>query len=144
MKIGNIDIIWKGHASFLIKTNNETIYIDPYDLQEDAEDADIILVTHSHYDHCSIQDIDKIAKNGTYVFCPADSQSKIARIDKEINLKILSPGKQEKINNIYIGAISAYNKDKEFHPKDEAWIGYIIKINNTTIYHSGDTDLIPE
>ncbi len=144
MKIGNIDIIWRGHSSFLVKTEQQKIYIDPYNLPEDAEKADIILVTHSHYDHCSVQDIDKIAKKGTVVVCPADSQSKIARIDKELNLKIFSPGKQEKINNTYIGAIPAYNKNKEFHPKEEAWLGYIIKINNISIYHSGDTDFIPE
>jgi L-ascorbate metabolism protein UlaG (beta-lactamase superfamily) len=144
MKIGNVYIIWKGHASFLIKTEKENIYIDPYKLSKHEEKADIILITHSHHDHCSIEDISKISKDGTVIFCTADSQSKIARIDKKIDLKIIAPGDQEKIKNINIGAIPAYNKDKDFHPLDEGWIGYIIKINNTTIYHSGDTDLIPE
>jgi len=143
MKIRNVDLRWLGHSSFLIKTEEgKVIYIDPYNISG-GEPADIVLITHPHYDHCSLEDIDKIVKEGTIVVCPADCQSKIARLDKRIELKIVEAGQTIDLG-IRVGTVPAYNIDKEFHRKEERWVGYVIKINETTIYHAGDTDLIPE
>lgn len=143
MKINDIELNWLGHSGFYIR-NSRIIYIDPYNIKEGMEKADIILITHSHYDHCSVADIQKIVKEGTRVFLTADSQSKIMRFDVPIKIEIVEPGKEFDLADIKISAIPAYNIDKHFHAQDENWVGYIIKINNLIIYHAGDSDLIPE
>jgi len=143
MKIGDINLEWLGHASFLIESG-KIIYIDPYNLTKKEPKADIILLTHSHYDHCSTEDISKISKDGTIIIMPADCQSKITRLSQKVEMKILQASQGTEIDGIEIHAIPAYNVNKEFHPQSQAWNGYVIKINNQTIYHAGDTDLIPE
>ena len=143
MKISDIDLMWLGHSGFLIK-NNKIIYIDPYDISG-GEKADIILITHPHYDHCSIADIEKIIKDGTIVVCPADCQSKIAKLDAGIELRTIDVGETIELDNgIAVGGIPAYNINKPNHPKSERWLGYLLKVNGNSIYHAGDTDLIPE
>lgn len=143
MKIGEVELKWLGHSGFFIK-NSRIIYIDPYNIKEGMEKADIILITHSHYDHCSVADIQKIVKDGTKIVLTADSQSKITRFDVPIKIEIVEPGKELDIGDVKISAIPAYNTDKHFHPMGEGWVGYILKINNIIVYHAGDTDLIPE
>jgi L-ascorbate metabolism protein UlaG (beta-lactamase superfamily) len=143
MKIGDVEIKWLGHAGFLIK-NSKVIYIDPYNIKEGLEKADLILLTHSHYDHCSIADIDKIIKEGTKIIAPADCQSKIVRFNVPIKIEIIEPERELILGRIKISTLPAYNTDKPFHPKEESWIGYLIKMNDVLIYHAGDTDIIPE
>ena len=145
MEINGVEIKWLGHSGFLIK-KHKTIYIDPYNISSDYknEKADVILITHSHYDHCSIEDIQKIVKSGTIVICSPNCQSKITKINEQIELNITEPNKEIKIGNIKINSVPAYNLDKPFHPKSESWLGYVIKIDNAIIYHAGDTDIIPE
>jgi L-ascorbate metabolism protein UlaG (beta-lactamase superfamily) len=141
MKIGDIEINWLGHAGFQIKAE-KILYIDPFQISG-GETADIILVTHSHYDHCSIEDLQKIIKEGTIVVMPADCQSKMTKLDHKIKFQILEPGQQIKIENIKIQAIPAYNTNKRFHSKAEYWNGYVLDVG-LKIYHAGDTDIIPE
>jgi L-ascorbate metabolism protein UlaG (beta-lactamase superfamily) len=143
MKIAEVELKWLGHSGFFIK-NSRTIYIDPYNIKEGMEKADIILITHSHYDHCSVADIEKIVQDGTKIVMTADCQSKITRFNVPIKMEIIEPGKELDIGEVKVSALPAYNLDKHFHPKDENWVGYILKINNLIIYHAGDTDLIPE
>lgn len=144
MKIQNIDIEWLGHAAFKIKILNKIIYIDPYQLTGKLKEADLILITHSHYDHCSQQDIDKISRDGTIIVCTADCQSKIVRISKKVRLEPIEPGMEINLNALKIRAVEAYNLNKKFHPKAENWVGYVLIIDNTVIYHAGDTDQIKE
>lgn len=143
MKIGNIELKWLGHSGFLI-SGEKRIYIDPYMISENSEKADIILITHSHYDHCSVADLNKIVKEGTRILCPADCQSKITRFNIPIKIQIVEPGQELDLGEIKLNIFPAYNTDKPFHSKDEGWVGYLIKINDILIYHAGDTDLIPE
>ena len=124
--------------------NSKTIYIDPFNIKEGSEKADIILITHSHYDHCSVADLGKIVKEGTKIICPADCQSKITRLSVPIKIEIVEPGSELVSGDVKISAIPAYNVDKQFHPKEEGWTGFLIKINDVLIYHAGDTDKIPE
>jgi len=142
MKIGDIELNWLGHSGFLIK-NSKIIYIDPYNIKN-GEKADIILITHSHYDHCSVSDLNKIVQNGTKVFLPADCQSKITRFEVPIQINIVEPGQEIKVGDVRISTFPAYNIDKHFHAKEEEWVGYLIKLNDILIYHAGDTDKIPE
>lgn len=142
MKLGNIELRWLGHSSFLIK-DSKAIYIDPYNVRS-VEKADIILITHPHYDHCSVADINRVAKDGTIIVVPAACQSKITKLDKKIEMQIIEPGQTISLDSVKVGAVPAYNTNKPNHPKSEGWLGYIIKIKNLIIYHAGDTDLIPE
>ncbi|VVB82586.1 Beta-lactamase superfamily domain protein [uncultured archaeon] len=143
MKIGEIELKWLGHSGFLIK-NHKAIYIDPYNIKENSEKADIILITHSHYDHCSVADIKNIIKDKTKIILTADSQSKITRFSVPIDIQIVEPNQELTFGEIKISTLPAYNIDKTFHPKEEGWVGFLIKINGVLIYHAGDSDLIPE
>lgn len=143
MKIGEVEIKWLGHAGFMIK-NSRVIYIDPYNIKEGSEKADLILLTHSHYDHCSVADMEKIIKEGTRIVAPADCQSKITKFDVPIKIEIIEPGQELDLGSVEISALPSYNIDKHFHPKEESWVGYLIKTNDVLIYHAGDTDIIPE
>ena len=143
MKFDEVELKWLGHAGFIVK-NSSVIYIDPYNISEGSEKADFILLTHSHYDHCSLADINKIIKEGTKIICPADCQSRINKVDVPIKMEIVSPGEELVFGNLKISTFPAYNTDKTFHPKEEGWVGYVVKINNVIIYHAGDTDKIEE
>lgn len=135
-----VNICWLGHASFVID-EDVVIYVDPYRLEgrSGLKPADIILITHSHFDHCSKKDIDKIRKKDTVIIAPADCKPEI-----EGQVSALEPGKRKEIKGVSIEAVPAYNIGKEFHPREKGWVGYIMTIKGTRIYHAGDTDLIPE
>jgi len=139
--MSEIIVKWLGHASFQLKTDNKIIYIDPYE-GEYEEKADIVLVTHSHYDHCDTSKIKKIIKKETIIIAPEECA-------KKINAKSIKPGEKITINGIIIQAVHAYNIKRfrspgvPFHPKGFG-IGYLITIGDKTIYHAGDTDFIPE
>lgn len=145
MKIKDVEIQWLGHSGFMIKdSDGRVVYIDPYNVKEGLDKADLILITHSHYDHCSRQDIEKLIKEGTKIVITADCQSKIMRSEIPIKIEITEPGKEFDFGDIRISSVSAYNVGKSFHPKEEYWVGYLIKIDGVLIYHAGDTDVIPE
>ena len=105
MNIDGIDIKWLGHSGFLI-SNKSTIYIDPYKIKEGTEKADLILITHSHYDHCSVADINKIIKPGTKIIISADAQSKIVRFDIPIDIEIVEPGDEFSFGDFKISVLS--------------------------------------
>lgn len=143
MDIGDISIKWLGHAGFLI-VNSKIIYIDPYQVKEGLPKADIILLTHGHYDHCSVSDLNKLVKEGTRIIMTPDCQSKIARFDVPIRMELVQAGQELDFGTIRISVLPAYNIDKSFHTKEEGLVGYLIKMNGIIVYHAGDTDLIPE
>jgi L-ascorbate metabolism protein UlaG (beta-lactamase superfamily) len=136
----NLVIEWLGHASFRISTKNLTIYIDPYVLPEERKQADLILVTHEHYDHCAAENIKKLIKPGGVVVATVDCIRKLV----ELNLKLVEPNQKIKEKGVEIETIPAYNIDKVYHTRISNWVGYIITINGIRIYHAGDTDFIPE
>ena len=132
-----------GHASFQITFDGKEIYIDPY--QGTYRDkADLILVTHSHHDHCDVAKIESIRKDDTVVIAPADC---VSRIGGEV--KSLKPGDKLTAEDITVEAVSAYNYKRfrepgvPFHPKGLG-VGYVITVKGKAIYHAGDTDFIPE
>ena len=143
MKFGNIELNWLGHSGFLINNHGKNIYIDPYNLSKSEPKADVILITHSHYDHCSIVDIEKIAHAGTIVILPPDCQSKITKLEN-VEMQIMIPGDEITVTGIKVQAVPAYNKSSEFHTKSEEWNGYVLKFDKVIIYHAGDTDFIDE
>jgi L-ascorbate metabolism protein UlaG (beta-lactamase superfamily) len=143
MQYKNIEIKWLGHSGFLIKHNGINVYIDPFKISDTESKADLILITHGHYDHCSVEDLKKIIRRETRVIGPADILSQIRQIE-EVNFKIAEPENVLDFEDIRINCTSAYNIDKHYHSRDESWMGYIIDFNGTKIYHAGDSDLIPE
>lgn len=144
MEIKHVKIDYLGHSGFAVSNGNgKRIVIDPYNVSDKVEKADLILITHSHYDHCSIKDITKLSKNGTVVVIPADAQSKITKV-KDVEMQIIEPGEEFAFGAVKVQAVPAYNVEKDFHPKSEGWVGYVIKISDVIIYHAGDTDKIPE
>ena len=132
-----------GNAGFKIK-NSLVIYIDPYNIKEGAEKANVILMTHSHYDHCSVEDLNKIVQSGTKIICTADCQSKINRFDVPVKVELVEPNCEIDLGTIKIQTLPAYNIDKPFHLKEGNFVGYLIKMKDLVIYHAGDTDKIEE
>jgi len=130
-------IKWLGHASFKIETG-KIIYIDPYEIEE-KEKADLILITHEHYDHCSPEDIKKIIKADTVIVTISSAASKLSG-----NIKIVNPGDEIEIDGIRIKAVPSYNINKKFHPRDSNKVGFLVTLDGETLYHAGDTDFIPE
>ncbi len=142
MDIGDVKIEFLGHSGFLLTYNKKRIAIDPYKTS-DIGKVDLILITHSHYDHCSIEDIQKLSRIGTQVIIPVSAQSKVARIN-DIDIKFISIMGEIEFEGLNIKAIPAYNIGKNFHRKDDEWLGYIIDFGKVAVYHSGDTDILPE
>lgn len=147
MEILGLKIEKLNHASFKIK-KDKTIYIDPFKISED-EKADLILISHEHFDHCSPEDIEKVIGNNTTIIVNSNALSKVSKLPVK-NIIVANPGKEIEVNEIKVKAVPAYNTNKyrspgvHFHPKQDEHVGFIIEINGIKVYHSGDTDVIPE
>ena len=152
MEISGIDIERLHHAAFKIAAENKTIYIDPYEIKT-HKGADFILITHEHFDHCSIPDIMKIVKPDTIIVAAEECKSKLERMRSKVSeIVYINPGGKIAIGKLQIQATHAYNTnkfkapDQPFHPEKDKKNGYVIttSTNPTTIYHAGDTDVIKE
>ncbi|MFB6246037.1 MAG: MBL fold metallo-hydrolase [Candidatus Pacearchaeota archaeon] len=143
MKIGESELEWLGHAGVFLK-NSVNIYIDPYKISDKSEKADLLLITHGHYDHFSLEDIKKVVKEGTKVVCPAECQSKIARLEVTLDIRVIEEGQSLDLEGLKIIALPAYNTENNFHPREAGGLGYLIKTEDFLVYHAGDTDSIPE
>lgn len=132
-------IHWLGQAAFCIESDKAIIYIDPYELKRDKPKADIILISHGHFDHCSSQDIKKIHKSDTVIITPIGVKNTLA-----YPVRVMKPQDTIIIGQVEIEAVPAYNINKNFHPKSSGNLGFVVTINQNRIYHAGDTDLIPE
>lgn len=131
----SLTVTWLGHASVSVSSGDLNIYIDPWKLSRGLPSADIILVTHEHHDHYSEPDIKMISRKGTRVVAPMKTP---------MVTDVVKPGEKISIGNIEISAVPAYNIDKGFHPRSSDWVGFIVNIDGRKIYHSGDSDRIPE
>lgn len=142
-----VKISWLGHAAFrLINGNGKVVYIDPFQIKA-AAPADLILITHEHYDHCSIEDVRKILKANSVIVTTAAAQDKLRTVNAQFLLVV--PGKSYSIDGVKIEAVPAYNVNKfrspgvPYHPEKDNKVGFIITMGGVRIYHAGDTDLIP-
>lgn len=125
-------------------TGETTIYFDPLKVEE-SHDADLILITHSHWDHFSKEDILKIKKETTKIIAPKDSKEEILTLGfTESNIYIVEPKEELSLYGVIIKTVPAYNKTKTFHPKENKWLGYVVKIEDTIYYVMGDTDALEE
>lgn len=127
------------HSSIKMK-GEKVIYIDPFKIEKQANDADIIFITHNHYDHYSEEDIDKVINKNTIIVAPETIEVSY-KANEIIKVK---PNKKYKVLGIKVETIPAYNTNKKFHPKENNWVGYIIEIEEKRYYIPGDTDITPE
>lgn len=134
-----------GHSTIKLKKNSKIIYIDPYNINNSINDADIIFITHSHYDHFSQEDIKKVRNNNTIIIITEDLYNDTIQLNfKENNIITVKPGNNYQVNEIKFCTIPAYNVNKKFHPKDNNWVGYIIELEGNKYYIAGDTDITEE
>ncbi|MFQ3573520.1 MAG: MBL fold metallo-hydrolase [Thermodesulfovibrionales bacterium] len=131
------NIKWLGHDTFFIKAE-KTVITDPFKVKGDYK-ADVILITHDHFDHCVPEDVKKVQKDDSIIVTTADCAKKLSG-----NIKIVKPGDKITAHGIEIEAVPAYNTNKNFHPKETGWVGFIFKVDGKRIYIAGDTDYIPE
>ena len=140
--IENIEVLY--HSSIRIN-KSKIIYIDPFNINDNYKNADIIFITHSHYDHFSEEDIKKVANKNTKIIIPKDLLEKTRKVGfNEEDIIIVEPNENKTVENINFETIPAYNVNKQFHPKENKWLGYIIEIDNIRYYIAGDTDITEE
>jgi L-ascorbate metabolism protein UlaG (beta-lactamase superfamily) len=138
------NIHWLGHDSFRIDGEGLVIYVDPYKFKEGPK-ADLILITHDHQDHASPADVSKIQKPDTVIVTIAKAAEKLSG-----EIKTVKPGDKLTVKGVRIKAVPAYNVNKfrspgvPFHPKEAGHVGYVITVKGVQIYHTGDSDFIPE
>lgn len=132
------------HSSIKFE-KGEVIYFDPYKVNKNYNDADIVFITHSHYDHFSEEDILKVKKEDTKIVVPEDLHDRSLELgfNKE-NILVVKPNEEYEVNGIGFKTIPAYNVNKNFHPKENNWVGYILNLDNVIYYIAGDTDITEE
>jgi len=131
----SIEIMWLGHASVMIQSDETVIYIDPWKVTPSLSKADVILLTHDHYDHYSEDDIVMLSSQSTRVVAPMKTP---------LVSDTIAVGDVISMNTFSVQAVASYNIEKDFHPKENGWVGYVVAIGGKKIYHAGDTDRIPE
>lgn len=120
------------------------IYVDPLDIRQESHDADYIFITHDHYDHFSLEDINKVLKQETQFVVPLKMDIRVRKnTPVGRNLAVVA-GKSYETEDFTFETVPAYNLIKPFHKKSAGWIGYILNIDDTRIYIAGDTDATKE
>ena len=138
----NIEVLCHSCIKF---NKGEVIYFDPFKIEKNYNDADAIFITHDHYDHYSEDDIDKVVKEGTIIVAPEDLLTKLLKKGFERdNMVLVTPNQKYTVKGIEFQTIPAYNVNKQFHPKANEWVGYVLKIDGVTYYIAGDTDITEE
>jgi L-ascorbate metabolism protein UlaG (beta-lactamase superfamily) len=139
---------WLGHSGFLVRAGRANIYIDPYRVPDGAPPADVILVTHHHYDHFSPIDVERLSTDRTWLIGPATVAERVGG-----QVVSVAPGQliePDNVRGIDVRAVAAYNtskRDKDgqpFHSRESGGVGFDLRVRGERIYHAGDTDVIPE
>jgi len=143
-----VEIRWYGHDTFTL-SNNITICIDPFKLTNSIS-ADLVLISHNHFDHLSEDDLSKVVNENTTIIAANECLSQLSKLNCKETIGI-SPNEEKIIGGVKIRAVRAYNLDKinpdtekPFHPREDNKVGFIVTINGISIYHTGDSDVIPE
>jgi L-ascorbate metabolism protein UlaG (beta-lactamase superfamily) len=136
IRVGDVEVTWLGHAGFMFRYGGVVVYVDPYRISH-GEKADLILVTHDHYDHCDPGSLSSIRKDGTVIIAPKGCKEKVQGV------KEIKAGQLMESSGVEIRALPAYNRSKQFHPQGSG-LGYVFSMGGKRFYHAGDTDSIPE
>ena len=134
---------WYKQSAYKWKGDGITVYIDPWGVTKSQDEpADVIFITHAHFDHFQPEEIDKVRKASTQIVAPHDIARELGG-----NVKAVKPGESLEVAGIKVETVVAYNTHPERlqnHPKSNGWVGYIIKLGDHRYYHAGDTDPAPE
>jgi L-ascorbate metabolism protein UlaG (beta-lactamase superfamily) len=147
MKLMNLDFSRIAHDTFRIQ-GSKVIYTDPFKVTK-ADEADIVLISHEHFDHLSLEDLQKVTSLRTTIVASVSCKGGLKRV-KAKETKFLEPGGKLSIGNVEIEAVPAYNVNKfrqpgqVFHPKEDKKLGFVFQMDGTRVYFAGDTDFIPE
>ena len=146
MEFSGVRFHWLGHDGFKIIAGGKTIYTDPYKLgnaQHNKNDADVVFISHNHFDHLSMEDLRHVVAKKTTIVAAREcvEQLKAAGVAE---IKGVAPGDKLAVQGVPVEAVAAYNTNKHFHPKADGKVGFVITAGNMRIYHTGDTDDIPE
>jgi L-ascorbate metabolism protein UlaG (beta-lactamase superfamily) len=142
-----VKLTWLGHDGFRIE-DGQVIYIDPYEIKGGAK-ADLILISHEHDDHCSIDDVKKVVTQNSVILAHSQSKNELSKLHAK-EIKIVKPGDRITLGSVIIEAVPAYNTNKfrepgkVFHPKEDGKLGFIVTVKGVRIYHAADTDHITE
>ena len=134
----SLEITINCHVSIRVEAEGQVVYFDPWKIDSEPRDADVVFVSHSHFDHCSPEDVARVSGTGTKIFAPADAAQQIPRCTP------VKPGQSVTAGDITLEAVAAYNVGKDFHPKANGWCGAVVTLAGKRVYFAGDTDLIPE
>ena len=140
-----MDNIYVNVRSSIKITGTKTIYFDPLDIEGMPCDADIVFITHEHYDHFSPKDIKRVLKKDSQIIVPLGMVDMVVKKKLPVqNIHGILPGQTENYEGVKCQGIPAYNIDKRFHPKKNNWLGYLVELDGKTYYALGDTDATPE
>jgi L-ascorbate metabolism protein UlaG (beta-lactamase superfamily) len=147
LDFNGIRLHWLGHDGYKLTVDDKTIiYIDPYQISashHNKNDAGIILISHNHFDHLSTDDLRHIIGNKTTIVAAKECIDQLKNV-RAAEIKGVAPGDIVTVQGVQIETVAAYNTNKHFHPKADGKVGFIITLNNMRLYHTGDTDDIPE
>jgi L-ascorbate metabolism protein UlaG (beta-lactamase superfamily) len=147
LDFNGIKFQWLGHDGYkIIAGSKATIYIDPYQLsklQQNKNDADIVLISHNHFDHLSMDDLKHVVSEKTTIVAARECVEQLKNFEVA-EIKGVAPGDMLTVQGVSIEAVAAYNTNKHFHPREDGKVGFVITLDKMRIYHSGDTDDIPE
>jgi L-ascorbate metabolism protein UlaG (beta-lactamase superfamily) len=146
LEYDGLNFEWTGHDGFRI-AGDKVIYIDPFQLgpkQKKRNDADVVFISHNHFDHLSIEDLQQVVSKKTEIIAAMECVDKLTGITSS-QVKGVAPGDKLEVQGMQVEVVPAYNTNKTFHPKRDAKVGFVITTNGgRRIYHTGDTDEIPE
>lgn len=132
------------HSSVRVEGEGKFLYVDPFEIPRASADADLIFLTHSHFDHFSAKDIEKVWKKDTVFILPASMEAEAAQVTKGRPVVAVSPFTAAEAGGITFEAVPAYNPNKPFHPRENSWVGYVLHVDGLRVYVAGDTDATEE
>jgi L-ascorbate metabolism protein UlaG (beta-lactamase superfamily) len=133
-------LTWLGHSGFFISCPPQ-LYVDPFRISGGPA-ADLVLLTHPHYDHCSPSDLERIVTEETVILCPADCLTALRELPGR--RRLVEPGQAVELQGLRIEIVPAYTRKSRMHEREQGWVGYIVERDGVRWYHAGDTDYIPE
>ena len=123
---------------------SKVLYFDPFQIASETHDADIIFITHSHYDHLDPESVSKVSKTDTVFIAPDSMEQEIRKAAGNSELILMDPGTTREVSGISVKSVPAYNRLKPFHPKRNGWCGYVVTMDGIHYYVAGDTDAVNE
>lgn len=140
----NTDNISVNTQSSIRIAGSRILYFDPFRITEDARDADVIFITHGHYDHLDPGSIAKVINDGTVIIAPASVKNDLEKAADPARITYVKPGDEITAAGLAVKAVPAYNRLKPFHPRKNGWVGYLVNMDQVTYYIAGDTDALKE